>query len=233
MTGTTHATIDPSRIWWAAALAGALLGAPGIAHAADEDGPEKVAIQERKFQLFHELKASVGSMPLDAYQKGWTFSLSYTYHLNELFSWEVAQVTGALLTSTNLRDSLIDQFAVPPEDFAAPRFMVTSGLEITPLYGKQALMNDEIVHHSLLGGLYAGLAFGDRPTFGDTLSDLRPAVGLGLGYRLHATELLSVRFDVRNFFTFRRPIRDNEVFQMENVLQLSISVGFNLWRDDA
>lgn len=204
---------------------------PGRALA--ESDAERVAIQERKFRLFHELRASLGSMPLNAFQKGWTVSLSYTYHLNDFVSWEVLQLTGALLTSTNLRDSLIDQFAVPPEDFAAPRLMLTSGVEVAPLYGKQALLNDTIVHHALLGGIYAGLVFGDRPTFGDTLSDLRPAVGLGLGYRMYTSKLLSVRLDVRDFLTFRRPIRDNESFEVENVLILTLSLGFNLWRDDA
>ncbi len=172
-------------------------------------------------------------MPLNAFQKGWTLSLSYTYHFNDFVAWEVVQLTGAALTSTNLRDSLIDQFAVPPEDFSAPRLMLTSGVEVAPLYGKQALMNDTIVHHSLLGGVYAGLIFGDRASFGDTLSDVRPAVGLGLGYRMYTSKLLSVRLDIRDFLSFRRPIRDNESFEVENVLVLSLSLGFNLWRDDA
>jgi len=210
----------------------ASLGAAGPVLAQDE-APERVAIQERKYRLFHEVRAGLGAMPLDAYQKGWSFSLSYTYHFNDFVSWEVAQITAAALTSTNLRDSLIDQFSVPPEDFSAPRLMITSGLEVAPLYGKQALMNDQILHHALLGGLHAGLVFGDRGTFGDTLTDLRPAVGLGLGYRLHATKLISVRFDVRDFITFRRAIRANESFEVENVLLLNLSVGFNLWRDDA
>lgn len=234
MTGLNIASSSPPRICALALLTAGLLGAttaPRIALADDE--PERVAIQERKYQLFHEFKASVGAMPLDAFQKGWTFSLSYTYHLNDFVSWEVAQVTGALLTSTNLRDSLIDQFAVSPEDFAAPRFMLTTGLEVAPLYGKQAFMNGRILHHALLGGVFGGLVFGDRGSFGDTLSDLRPAVGLGLGYRLHTTELLSVRFDVRDFLTFRRPVVDNESFEVENVLLMTLSIGLNLWRDDA
>ena len=215
-----------------AVIVTALLGsAPWTA--ASAAAPERAAIQERKFQLFHELKLSAGAMPLNAFQKGWTFSLSYTHHLSDLLSWEVVQATGALLTSTNLRDSLIDQFAVPPEDFSAPRFMLTTGLEINPLYGKQALLNDAVTHHALIGGVYAGILLGDRPTVGDMLSDLRPAVGLGLGYRLFLDETYSARLDVRDFLTFRRAIRDNESFQVENVLLLTLSLSFNLWRDDA
>jgi outer membrane beta-barrel protein len=212
------------------ALLGSVPWAP--ARAAGPE-PQRAAIQERKFQLFHELKLSAGAMPLNAFQKGWTLSLSYTHHLNEYLAWELVQVTGALLTSTNLRESLIDQFAVPPEDFSAPRLMLTTGLEVNPLYGKQALLNDGVSHHALIGGVYAGLVLGDRPSVADMLSDLRPAVGFGLGYRLFIDETYSARLDLRDFLTFRRAIRDNESFQVENVLLMTLSFSFNLWRDDA
>lgn len=211
----------------------ALCAAAAPVSALAEEGPEPQAIQERKFQLFHEFRFAAGSMPLDPYQKGWTLSLSYTTHFDEVWSWEVVQLTGALLSSTNLRESLIDQFAVPPEDFSAPRLALTTGIEISPFYGKQALMNDRIVHQALLGGIYAGVVFGDRPSFGDILGDVRPAVGFGLGYRLYGDALLSFRFDARNLVTFRRAIRANEDFKVENVLLLTLSVSFNLWRDDA
>lgn len=212
------------------ALLGSAPWAPALAAGSE---PERAAIQERKFQLFHELKISAGAMPLNAFQKGWSLSLSYTHHLNDYLSWEILQVTGALLTSTNLRDSLIDQFAVPPEDFAAPRFMLTTGLEVNPLYGKQAFLNDEVSHHALIGGVYGGIVLGDRASVADMLTDLRPAVGLGVGYRLFLDETYSARLDVRDFLSFRRAIRENESFQVENVLLMTLSLSFNLWRDDA
>lgn len=202
------------------------------AHAAEEPD-DRVAIQRRKFLMAHELRLSLGSMPLDAFQKGWTASLSYTMHLNEYVAWEVAHATVALLSSTNLRDTLIATFAVPPEDFAAPRFMLTSGLELTPFYGKQAFLNDEITHQGLFMGAYGGVMFGDRESFGDTLGDLRPAAGLGIGYRMFLSKLVSVRFDARGFGALRRAVRTNEQVELEAVLFLSLSGSLNLWRDDA
>lgn len=207
-----------------------LLVAP--AFAADEP-EEKVAIQRRKYLMAHELRLSIGAMPLDAFQKGWTASLSYTVHLNDYFAWEVVQGTFALLSSTNLRDTLIATFAVPPEDFAAPRIVLTTGLELSPFYGKQAMLNDEITHQGLFFGLYGGVMFGDRETFADTLGDLRPAVGLGIGYRLYASKLVSFRFDARGFGALERAVRSNEEVELEGVLLLTISASFNLWRDDA
>ncbi len=199
-----------------------------------EEDLQRVAIQERKHQLAHEFRLSLGTMPLDAYQKSWTVSLGYTTHLTKYLAWEVVQVSFAYyLASTDLREQLIDAFAVPPEDFAAPRLMATTGLELSPFYGKQAFLNDKILHQGLLGGVYAGLIFGDRVSFGDTLTDIRPTVGIGLGYRLYANDLWSFRADIRDFFSFRRAVRDNEQFELENVLFITISASINVWRDDA
>lgn len=237
MTGSRHSNRRAARISALTTLAVLL---PLGASAADgDDEPERVAIQERKFQLFHELKGSIGTMPLDPYQKGWTLSLSYTHHFNDFVAWEILQLTGSFLTSTNLRDSLIEQFAVSPQDFSAPRFLVSSGVEFSPFYGKMAFINDGVSHHAVLLGAYAALAFGNRVDgdgafdAAETFSDLRPGVGLGFGYRVHITETVSGRLDVRDFVVFRRGIRDNESFEVDNLLLMTLSIGFNLGRDDA
>ncbi len=218
----------------ASAFAGALL-APGLAAAQTDpdDAPTRQAIQRRKYELNHELRISVGSLPLDAYQKGWSASLGYTRHLNEYLSWEVFQVSGALLTSTDLRDELLLGFAAAEEDFAAPRFLVTTGIELTPFYGKQAVMNGAVGHHALFLGAYTGVAFGDRGDFSSTLEDVRPLLGLGIGYRVFVSEGFSVRFDARDFLSFRRAIRADESFEVENILFLTLSLSFSFGGEDA
>lgn len=210
----------------------ATIALPFIARAEEGDEEDRVAIQRRKYQMAHELRLSVGTMPVDPFQKGWSGSLSYAVHFGDI-AWEVFQVTGAYLTSTDLRDDLIDTFAIPPEDFAAPRFMATTGLEVTPFYGKQAVFNDAVVHQSFLVGLYGGVVFGDRETLGKTFADVRPVAGLGLGWRIFATKTTSVRLDARDFVSFRRAIRQNEKFDVENVLLVTLSISFNMGRDDA
>ena len=213
-------------------LSGAL-PAPDAAAAEIDDAPDREAIQRRKYELNHELRLALGSLPLDAYQKGWSASLGYTLHLSEYFSWEILQVTGALLTSTDLRDELIEAFAISEDDFAAPRFLVTTGVELAPFYGKQTFMNGGIGHQQLLIGAYAGVAFGDRGDFGATLEDFRPLVGLGLGYRLFVSRSLSLRLDVRDFVSFRRAILDNESFEVENILFMTLSASFTFGGDGA
>ena len=198
---------------------------------AASDAP-RVAIQRPKYQMAHELRLALGVMPLDAFQKGYTGSLSYTLHFGYV-AWEVFQVTAAHLTSTDLRDELIDTFAIPEDDFNAPRFMATTGIEIAPIYGKQAFLNDDVFHQGVLLGVHAGVIFGDRGKLSETLSDLRPAVGAGIGYRLFLSKTVSARIDFRDFISFRRAIQANDRAEVENVLLITGSISMNLWRDDA
>jgi hypothetical protein len=211
----------------------ALLAMPGLARAADDEGDgERAAIQRLKYKMAHELRLSLGAMPVDPFQKGWSGSLSYTVHFDYV-AWEVFQVTGALLTSTDLRNELIDTFAIPPEDFAAPRFAATTGLEVTPFYGKQALVNDLILHQSFIVGIHGGAVFGDRESITKTLTDARPAIGAGLGWRFFLDKTFSLRIDARDFAAFRRAVRQNEKFDVENVLLVTLSISINMGRDDA
>jgi outer membrane beta-barrel protein len=211
-----------------------LLAGPTTAEAGEEQRYAGTSIQQRKYQLFHEFSLSAGVMPLDPYQKSWTASFAYTFHFSQNWSWEVVQATYAFaLSSTSLRDELIRTFAVPPEEFAAPRLMLTSGLEYSPFYNKQVFMNDGVLHSGLLFGGYGGVIFGDRGDIASSLEDFRPSLGLGIGFRFFVEKWFSTRVDLRQFFSFRRAILPGESFKVEPVLFITISGSFNLWRDDA
>ncbi|MBK8009891.1 MAG: outer membrane beta-barrel domain-containing protein [Deltaproteobacteria bacterium] len=218
----------------------ALIGGPIIAAlvsssaALASDGSDvRVAIQERRYNMAHEFSFSFGSMPLDPFQKGWTGGFSYTLHLSDYVAWEMLNAKVALLSSTDLRDELIDTFAVSEDDFAAPKFMVTTGVEFSPIYGKMAFLNDTSIHQAAFVGAHAGLVFGDRYSISETLKDFRPAAGIGVGYRIMFSKLTSLRIDFRDFLAFRRAIRSNESVQIENILLITGAISFNLWRDDA
>src|SRR5688572_25941600 len=126
--------------------------------------PATPAIQKRKHSLGHEFTLSVGSMPVDPFEKGWTAGLSYTVHFSQPWSWELVNATAALLVPTALRDNLIGNFGRRPEEFAAPRAMLTTGIAVTPLYGKLAFLDGMIIHQALFAGVHAGVIFGSRPT---------------------------------------------------------------------
>lgn len=197
---------------------------------AETRGDVRSAVQVRKYGLSEEIRLSVGSMPLDPFQKGWTGSLAYTHHFDRLWAWEIVQATGALLSSTSLRDELLQTFARRPEEFAAPRLMLTTGIEVAPVYGKQVLFNRDTVHGTALLGLYGGVIFGDRPTLSETLGDARPTLGGGIGFRIYLSEHLSTRFDARIYGSYRPAGEDEtlEPSELETValLTASLSLGF-------
>ena len=184
-------------------------------------------IQVRKYSLGHEFSLSVGSMPVDPFEKGWSAGLSYTVHFSRLISWELVNASAAYLVGTSLRDNLIKNFGRRPEEFAAPRAMITTGLGIAPLYGKLAFLDGAVIHHALFLGVHGGVAFGARQTIADTLSDVRPALGLGLGYRIFISESVSMRIDVRDFLAFRRKFAASDPARFEQVLAVSIALAFS------
>jgi outer membrane beta-barrel protein len=196
-------------------------------------GDADVAIQRQKFQMAHELTLSLGSMPRDAFQKGWVLGMAYSIHFEPWLAWQVIDARAAALSSTDLRDELIDTFAIAPDDFNAPRFMATTGVEITPIYGKQVFLNDTVVHQAIYAGMHAGVIFGDRGALADTLGDLRPVIGLGVGYRFFLSKSFSVRIDFRDFISFKRAIKERDRADVDNVILLSAGISANFWRDDA
>lgn len=197
----------------------------------DTSAYQGVAVQKRKFQMGNELRLAVGTLPVDPYQKGFSGSLSFTRHLNDYWAWEIFQVTGILLTSTDLRDELIDVFAREPNEFAAPRFMATTGFELTPLYGKWAFLNDSIVHNSLILGAYGGVIWGDRGDISETLTDIRPSFGPGLGYRIFLSRAWSARVDWRTFASVRPEVVDSDDFGVDLVMLITLSMSWNFGVD--
>jgi outer membrane beta-barrel protein len=184
-------------------------------------------IQARKYSLGHELTLSVGSMPVDPFDKGWSVGLSYTVHFDPTWAWELVNASAAYLVATSLRENLIANFGRRPDDFAAPRAMLTTGLVVTPFYGKLAFLDDAVLHQAFFAGLHGGVVFGARQTVLDTVSDVRPALGLGLGYRIFVSEAVSIRLDVRDFVSYRRKFAENDPARFEQVLIVSIALAFS------
>lgn len=195
------------------------------------DGSERSVVQARKFSLGHELSLSIGSMPLDPFEKGWSAGLSYTMHFGGTFSWELLNAAAALLVPTALRNNLVDRFGRRPDEFSAPRAMVTTGFVVAPLYGKMALLDGLVIHQALFLGVHAGAMFGNRPTVLGMLEDVRPSAGLGVGYRMFFNEWFSMRLDVRDFLSFRRKLGD-EPQRFEQVLTISVALAFSSKGDE-
>jgi outer membrane beta-barrel protein len=225
------------------ALGAFMLGTSGPALASDVSAYEKVAIQKRRYQLANELRLAVGALPIDPYRKGFSGTISYTRHLTDSLAWEIISASATVLTRTDLTDELVQVFGARADSsrFAAPRFVLTTGIELTPLYGKWAFLNDSQVNHAFIVGGYGGVIFGNRPAtdnptldefdVGQTLSDIRPSLGPGLGYRLYFSQSWSARVDTRLLFSARPEFQEGDSFQVDAVLLINLGLSFNFGAD--
>ena len=180
----------------------ALLAAAGPAAAQDLDeaeGLRTLAVQQRHHHHWHELNASIGILPLNAFEKDITVSGSYTLHFNHLIAWEIVRAYGSV---AQIEQDLIDDLrnlGISETPYETVVWAATSSFVFTPFYGKFAAVNRALIFAELF--LVAGVGYG-----GMTNSQ-RVVVDAGIGTRVFFGEYFSVRLDVRweGFFASLEP----------------------------
>jgi outer membrane beta-barrel protein len=205
----------------------ALLGLAGPA-AADEDpddnGP-RVAIQNRKHALRHELTAAVGTIPIDAYYKGLTGTVQYTFHFNDNWAWEVVSFSYSRNFWTSLRTDLENNWRSPTSpEIPEMQYFGDTNLVWKPLYGKLAYLNRSLVYGELF--LTAGAAAANYSV------KSKPFIGgdVGLGFRVHLSERVSARLDLRyyRFAELRVGHHDPTGWGSDDVLFVQLGLSVNL-----
>ncbi len=203
----------------------ALLGtfAPRVSHAYDDaEQAGTYAVQNRAFQLKHELNASGGVLPLNAFVKGLTFGGGYTYHFSDLWAWEVAQFMYAKGLDTDLRDELMSNFTpVAPTLIESVEYLGSTSVVVKPFYGKFALLNQSVVHAEMFFVLGAGFVKMKPSAF-------RPGPDFGAGMRFHLGGHWSLRFDVRDYVLFKDITKG---LSAKNELWLALSIALSLGGD--
>lgn len=155
-----------------------------------ERGLSTLAVQNRQHMMIHEFGVAVGTLPIDAFTKGLTFTGAYTVHFTDLVAWEIGQFTWSYHVDTALRDEL-EQYDVEPTQFETVKLFATSSLIFKPLYGKLAVMNRGLVFAEvflLAGGGWGRLSITDRAV-----------ANVGAGLRIYAGKFASFRVDVRDY----------------------------------
>lgn len=193
---------------------------PGLARAQAEalENPGAVsAVQERMYRMNHELTLGVGVLPADAFYKGLTAGVGYTYHFSDSFAWQVGRGSYSYNLKTGLREQLERDFGVAPTANAFQdevQWMVGSDLMWSPFYGKLAFRNSKVLHFEafLIGG---GSVLKLNRTDG-----FRPAANVGIGLRLFSSNTVSFRLDVTNNIVFAEATRiiNVPVFQLSTAL---------------
>ena len=203
-------------------LALVLLPSLALAQAEELENPGTVtAIQDREYRMNHELAVGVGMLPLDAFYKGYTAQVSYTFHFTDSFAWQVGRGAYSFNVDTGLKQQLLNQFSVLPTAFSEVQWMVGSDLIWSPIYGKLAVSNHSVLHFEaflILGGSVVDLTnlpSGSLP--------FKPGVNLGLGVRVFNSKHISFRLDVTDNIVFSTTILNVPTLQLAAALNFGAS----------
>lgn len=173
-----------------------------------ESREHTVAVQNKAHYLINEFTLQTAFYPLDAFSKGVSFGGAYTYHFTDEISVEFANLQYLFGVDTGLKQNLLDQFNVKPQELPELKMTLTSNINYNLLYGKNALFNRYVLYSDLLVTAGGGLAMYDP----GGMSDLRPLIGVGLGLRFYLQQSLAVRFDVRNYIAVKADGIDNNPY---------------------
>ena len=194
------------------------LSAPlaAFAQLAELENPGSVsAVQEREYKMGHELNLSIGSIPLDAFYKGFYGELSYTYHFTDFFAWRVGRGAYSYNLSTGLDSQLEHDFGVKPTALEQAQYWIGSDVIFTPFFGKTAVLNKSVLFFET--NFIVGLSI-----FKFTVSNFAPAANLGAGVRLFQNHYVSWRLDFTDnivIFNTKKPL---------NVPFITLSLSFNI-----
>ena len=203
-------------------LAAALLPSLVWAQAEELENPGSVtAIQDREFRMSHELAVGVGMLPLDAFYKGYTAQVSYTFHFTDSFAWQVGRAAYSYNVDTGLKQQLLNQFTVLPTAFNEVQWMVGSDLVWSPIYGKSAFLNRSVLHFE--GFLLLGGSVVDLTNLPSGSLPFKPAVNVGLGLRVFNSKHISFRLDVTDNVVIMNPITHVPTLQLAAALNFGAS----------
>jgi len=169
----------------------------------EEQGLSTLAVQNRVHSMIHEIHVGIGTLPIDAFTKGLTFTGAYTLHFNDLLAWEIGQFTYSYHIDTQLKSEL-EEYEVQPTPFEVVDFFATSNLIVKPLYGKLAVLNRALIYGEIFFSVGAG--------WGWLTETNRPIVDFGAGLRLYAGKYVSFRADVRDYMFLLKDDVQNELW---------------------
>jgi outer membrane beta-barrel protein len=212
-----------NRSGWAIAAALFTTSSPALAGIEDQlNSGRIIAVDERPYRMVHEFSVSGGVIPTDAYYIGVSLGGAYTLHLSDIWAWEALNFQYSANVSTDLESELLDAFEVTPERDPRLQYLLTSSAVVTPLFGKQAVLNSGIVFqgvHFALGGGVANFA-------GDEVDSFRPQASFGPGIRFFLGQAVSTRLDLRGITTFSTVADGVELdFLFHSYLSFSFNFG--------
>jgi outer membrane beta-barrel protein len=181
----------------------------------DLENPGSVsAIQNRAYTMDFELDLGVGTLPLDAFYKGYYPTLAAVVHFSDAVAWQVARGGYSFNVSTGLRDQLERGFGVLPTAFDEVNWFIGSDLMLKPFYGKSAVLNTWVLHYEAF--LLVGVS-----VFKFSIGGFSPAINLGGGIRLFQNRWVSYRLDVSDDLVINSKLKLSQVITIQLMLALN------------
>ena len=182
-----------------------------------------LAVQDRTYRMTSELTLFIGILPLDAFYKGLSGQISYTYHFSDSIGWRIGRFLYSYNIATSLQNQLVQDFGVNPTAFPQTNWIAGSDFMWTPIYGKFAWLNNSVAHfeiYGLLGLSVANQKVSSQVNAGTTSTSFLPGFDFGVGWRFYITKSISLPLEVV----------DNVLFGnggVQNILVVQLGVAFN------
>lgn len=156
-----------------------------------EQGGELYSIEKRDIMGSHELNLSLGTLPMNAFDKGMTLAGSYSYHFSQLIGWEIVGGMWSFNFATGLDEEIKTEFDVQRTEEPELKWIINSNFIFKPLYGKLALINDKLFTGEMFFVLGYALA-------GYTAA-IPSGFDVGVALRMFLGRYFSVRLDIRDY----------------------------------
>lgn len=180
---------------------------------------EEVVVVQRKYtrKLWRSevSPVSIGGIPFGTVRRTLFGGASYTLHVNDWFGWEVGNFVYSKTFFSSFTDDINqgqDQNGKPRLDVDTKKllYLFTSGIQITPFYGKLSTFSRWIAYMEPYFSAGAGMA----KTEGGSYFTFYPGVGIRVFFR----EWFSMRLEFRDYMytetTTSSKLRQNYAFTM-------------------
>lgn len=181
-------------------------------------------VQEKIYDRDHELGVLLGYIPDDDFHQSFPLGINYLYHFDDHFAWEVVRGQWSFNTDRDIKDQLVTDYAVEPEEFDQLQYLLHTSLVIKPTYGKDSIWNSGILNHE--GYLSVGVGFAGYKrdySFGPSTTERALSLAFGVGRKYFISQSLSLNLEVRDYVIFKNEATENNVY-----LGLGLAYRFNM-----
>lgn len=194
------------------------------------DLPPAVAIQPRQYEMKHSVLGTVGYIPTDSFNRGFTLTGAYRYSIENYLVWEVLSFTHVFNQETQVKKDLLN-LGVKVENVGLggkldyPRQIYMTGLHYSPMYSKNLLFNSRLIYSEW--SLFLG---GGSLNFNEV--GFKPMIAPGLSGRFYASADWAVSIYFRDYFYIDDHVGINGIIDFGIGLEYRLGGGSERSRED-